>query len=319
MKTLLSFLLALICYLHTGYAQQTMYGNFQFPEMQALRFNSNDVGKTVTVYTVKKNKRLLAAVATCPQKGELINSSYRKNGTVSLYNIKIINDSNRTTLDKQYENGKFKIAREFLYTDYVNLTQYNYYAKDSVHPEAYVKHVYAANGKIKTSTSYNQKNDEKHRYEYDYYENGSRKETRYYRKGKLKDRWLFDCDWKGERDTHKTSDTKICKNKSYDNDSNIIEIEEYTTKNKVRRMVSKTAKDGSFFEQIVYNANGKMRSKYVYQYNSAHKLIKTSSYGSNGTIKFIELYTYNDNQLLLSSSRIDKTGSTRYRKEFVYN
>jgi hypothetical protein len=319
MKTLLSFLLALICYLHAGYAQQTMYGNFQFPEMQALRFTNDDVGKTVSVYEVKKNKRMLSSVASCPNKGVLINSLYRKNGNVSEYGVRHINDSNRTTRESVYKNGKFRWSREFTYINYTKPTQYNYFFKDSIQPASFVKYTYGSNGKILSSSSYTNKGTEKHRYEYEYYENGSAKETRYYKGTKLKNRWLYNCDWKGELVQKKETETKICKNKSYDLDSNLIEIEEFTTNNKVRRMISKTSKDGLTFEQIVFNAKGKQQSRRMYQYNTAHKLIKTSVYGKSGTIEYMELYAYDPSQLLLSSSRIDKTGSTTYRKEFVYN
>lgn len=319
MKYNILILLAVCGWVYNAHGQQTNYGNYQFPEAHALHFTNDDVGKTVAVFEIQKNKRRLSFIASCPAKGIFINSEYRKNGTVSGYGIRQINDSNRTLRDCSYKNGKFQSSREYSYLDQTKPVRYHYFYKDSIKPKSYATYTYGSNGKIQVSTIYTQAGSEKHRYEYDYYENGSRKETRYYKKGKLKDRWLFDCDWKGARETHQTSNTKICKNRSYDNDSNMIEIEEFTTNNKVLRVVSKTARDGSSFEQTVYHANGKMRSKHVYQYNAAHKLIKTSSYGSNGTLTYMELYTYNDQQLLLTSSRIDKTGSTKYRKEFVYN
>jgi hypothetical protein len=321
MKTITA--LAMLLLLATlAYSQKSIESHFAYPEWEIYELKPNSEKKKVSTYTIARKKKWLSQTVLFNKKGDMEEAiSYKKNGQIEFQDFEYYNDSNRTTQFTKYKKGKFYTNRIYKYGD--NLTQIvriNYYFKDSINARRHSLYSYYPNGKYKSTISYDKKGKETFRYEYDFYENGSKKETRNYNKGKLKYRWVYDCDWRGELSTNKESQIKICQNRMYDTDSSYTEVYESTVKNKATKTITKATKDGRILEQELYNVKGKLIHKTVCQYNDAKKLIKKTQYEKQpNSPVYMEIYEYNADNYLVSSSRFDKGVKVQSRKEFVYN
>jgi hypothetical protein len=321
MKTITA--LAMLLLLTTlAYSQKSIESHFAYPEWEVYALKSNSEKHNVNVYIVEKNEKRLSQTIVFNTNGSMEQSLvYSKNGKIKFQTTEYYNDSNKPTQRTTHKKGNFSSRQNYTYTsDLTQIIRTDHYYKDSLNIKRHSVFTYYPNGKYKWYAGYDKKGKETYRYEYDFYENGSKKETRNYNKGKLKYRWVYDCDWRGELSTDKESQIKICQNRMYDTDSSYTEVYESTVKNKVTKTITKATKDGRILEQELYNVKGKLLHKTVCQYNEAKKLVKKTRYEKQqDNPVYMEIYEYNTDNYLVSSSRFDKGVKVQSRKEFVYN
>jgi hypothetical protein len=321
MKTIIALVLCLN-FNQLLHAQESNESHFSYPQWEIYAAKPQTKKQVVTIYTIDKKGKHLSQTVLFNTNGLMErNIYYTKNGKVRSEGIEYYNDSNKVTEFTTYKKRKFYSEQKYQYaTNLTQVTRVDYYFKDSVHVRRYILTTYYPNGKYQRNTGYDKKGVETYRYEYDLYENGSKKETRNYNKGKLKYRWVYDCDWRGELSESKERQVKICQNRVYDTDSSYTEVNENTIKNKVTKTITKATKDGRILVQELYNAKGKLLSKTVCQYNDAKKLVKQLLYEKKNTSPtYMELFEYNTDNYLISSAKFDKGSKVQDRKEFRYN
>lgn len=300
-------------------AQHEVEVRYSNPEWDVLKNKNIATKHRVNIYSKTRNGKRLVESLSFGEKGLSENHEfYKRNGTLKKSTLYQFNDSNRVTHYQTIRRNKIYQFQHFSYSNLIQLNSSKFYYKDTLEPASTTIYEYYPNNKYKSYCTYDKNNKQGYRYEYDYYENGSRKETRFLYKGKLKHTWVYDCDWKGELTTSKTD--KICKNRVYDADSSFTEIYESTAKGKSTKSIIKSARDGRVLESINLNAKGKQQYKFVYTYNDSQKLVKRVSYkGNNLQPESIELYEYNADASLASSVRLNGNGDIKYRREFSYN
>ena len=321
MKTIIALVLCLI-FNQLVHAQESNESHFSYPQWEIYAAKPQTKKQVVTIYTIDKKGKHLSQTVLFNTSGLMErNIYYNKNGKVRSEGIEYYNDSNKVTKFTTYKKRKFYSEQKYQYaTNLTQVTRVDYYFKDSINVRRYTLSTYYPNGKYQRNTGYDKKGVETYRYEYDFYENGSKKETRNYNNGKLKYRWVYDCDWRGELSESKERQVKICQNRVYDTDSSYTEVNENTIKNKVTKTITKATKDGRILVQELYNAKGKLLSKTVCQYNDAKKLVKQLLYERKNTSPtYMELFEYNTGNYLISSAKFDKGSKVQDRKEFRYN
>jgi hypothetical protein len=171
------------------------------------------------------------------------------------------------------------------------------------------------------------------KYEFEYYENGDRKQTRAYNgKNKITNIWNFECDDKGKLEI-KSNTTQICKNSGFDNNgkqfeatfqkhkdfetktvstfyklsdsiNHLLKIEKYTIYKGKEEKTSLTHFADSlepYYEYVVYNNNKPIFSdKTIFKTYLAHKKViesKVRTHYVNDKINYCITESYNDNGL----------------------
>lgn len=132
------------------------------------------------------------------------------------------------------------------------------------------RYFYAANGKLTEQRAY-QKNKLYSRIEYDYYEDGSKKEVRYYDDSlKLDKTYRYDCGIGNSLLNEKQKDTVTrCSKKEDLGDGTIRSIEETRDeKGRIRRTIMDSNKEQKWYETRSYDA----RNRLVYSYRNETRL-----------------------------------------------
>jgi len=153
-------------------------------------------------------------------------------------------------------------------------------------------------GKLSAYSSVDKNGKDYYRYEYDFYENGSRKETRYFnQKNKLKERWTFECDQKGELESKSVKQGNFCTKREFHNDGTFIEVFDYTNeKGKHTKAVTHYTSDSLLILYEVYNNKGKLENKWEHIYDKLGNETQISYYDSK-KLKRKFVYAYNDKNL----------------------
>ncbi|MES2559063.1 MAG: hypothetical protein V4590_04950 [Bacteroidota bacterium] len=301
-------------------AQQEVQVRYPYPEWEVYHNKPKGEKHQVHIYTVEgKDKRLETSI-TYGEKGLTEkDESFKRNGSLKSITLREFNDSNRLTKYQVIKRNKNYRYQTYSYRNLTQIFESFYYYKDTLAPLSTIMYEYYPNtDKYKSYTSYDKHKTPAYRYEYDYYENGSRKETRFFSKGKLKHTWVYACDVKGELSDNKT--VKICKNRIYAADSSFTEIYESSYKGKASRNIIKSTADGKVLENCAFDAKGRQTFKSVYQYNDAGKLVKHITYKKDSNQpQVIEIYEYNSDAGLIASVRLNSNGDIKSRKEFSYN
>jgi len=180
------------------------------------------------------------------------------------------------------------------------------------------KYTYNDKNKIATSTSLNKKGKQHFKNEFDYYENGSRKETRHYnKKNKLEKIYSYACEPTGVVEK-KVTQQNICKKRTYNPDSSYFEIfEGHDNKGHSSRRVVKYSKDSLELEQTYFNNNDKETKRYVSEYKD-RKTIKFMQY-FNGKLQMINHYSYKSNGLIESFKATNAKGKEKANIIYEYS
>jgi hypothetical protein len=216
---------------------------------------------------------------------------------------------------------------------------------------------YNIDSTIKEKLRYKIKNNRKRlssRYEFDYYEDKTRKQTRLYnRKNKLKHTWNYDCNPKGE--IQHAKQTNICKNTGTDsrgrliettfnssdknfktktvntycvfNQEKIMSTSEYyeIKKNRERKLYDTHYADSlePYYADINYDKKGLIKSQWrndYFSYNSQAKTLKETSFKSynHSKVTFAYITTFTKKGLPLKTEMQNKKGRVIATSECIF-
>lgn len=303
----------------SAFAQKEIEVRYPSPEWEVYQNKPLGEKHTVSIYARKGKGKRLEETFSFNNKGQIERATwYKRNGNVSKETLLDFNDSNKITRRRVTANNKLRNVYEYRYTNLTQISSFLIFFKDTIKPITLTEYEYTAGNKTKSITSYDKDKKIQSRYEYAYNEQGNRTETKYYKKEKLKHTWVYDCNWKGDLTENKTE--KICKNRIYEADGGFTEIFENTSKGKVNKTIVKSTADGRVLENEKYDAKGVLKSKSVYEYNDANKLVKHSKFkGKSNQPQSVELFEYDTDSSLTASIHLSKKGSVTSRREFSYN
>jgi YD repeat-containing protein len=163
------------------------------------------------------------------------------------------------------------------------------------------------------------KGETKYKYEFDYYDNGSKKETRYYKRDKLKNRWTFECDPKGE-EVKKVKTGNYCTKKTFNSDGSFLEVFEYKYDNgKPTKTICYYTADTLLTKYEEYRKNGELKQKWEYTYDKRGNKTEILFF-KNNKLKKRYTYTYNEKNLYTKSDEFNGKGKLQYShvSEYTY-
>lgn len=215
-------------------------------------------------------------------------SAYRKDTFTTL---NIFNNNNKIS-EIQYLRNPNKMYRSFKYT-------------------------FNDKNKIASSVSLDKKGKQYFKNEFDYYDNGSKKETRYYnKKNKLVKIYSYACEPTGVIEK-KVTQQNICKKRTYNPDSSYFEIfEGHDNKGHSSRRIGKYSKDSLQLELVYYNKHDKETIRYVSVYKD--KKVVTFQYFRNGNLKKTYYLTYKTNGLTESYKITNAKGKVKTNQVYEY-
>lgn len=213
--------------------------------------------------------------------------------------------------------------------DTIYLTRYQYQNKREVSrsyfkknqlktPEWKLENQYNDSGKLIMSQSFNN-GKLNYRYEYDFYQNGSKKETRYFnKKNKLKYRYTYECDPKGELENKEVKNRNYCVKKEEKNDGSYMEISEYKNeKGKVTKYIRHYTADSLLSLSEYFNYKGELNFKTAYQYNENKQITMIENSNKKG-IMSISIFDYDSQGLFANGKRLNRKGKVTYQWRFEY-
>jgi len=211
--------------------------------------------------------------------GYYTNYKYLKKGKLIREEKREYNDSNKVLKFENFKNDKLKSNYVVQYMNYTKIVKKDNFRKDNTEPY--------------------------YTWIYDYYADGKKKMSEYYKNGKLKRRYLYTCDDEGEevKDTVKTS--KICYITEYNADSSYVKIFRNTdSKGKIRKQRYTYNKNNKLLSYESINAKGITTYKYSYEYDNngnkinyayykKSKLFLKQDFKYNANNKLVETIMYN--------------------------
>jgi len=266
---------------------------------------------------VKKDKPDYVSTAKFDDNYNLLENSYGKTQILFQYN----KNNCFTDFKLIKRNKKLKKHEIIEYNDSCRVLKYEYYKRndsklkskwiteyDNTQKNELVKIVFDKDGST-----------EKKKFEYDYYEDGKHKQTKFYKKGKLKHVWNYTCDDEGKEQKKDVKTTQICHIKEYLEDSSYIVVNRTTdNKGRIRKNVSKYNKNKKLLEYRSYNNKGKIIWGNDYRYNCKGKKIQSISYKRGGLIWNKEEWFYN-NDLVVKYKYYKRKGKLKYSVEYKFN
>ncbi len=225
----------------------------------------------------------------------------------------IIDTLNYDKLESIYKNDTFR--RINIFNENNKIIETNHYSKDN---KVYFSYKYTYNNKNKLATSAGyRKGKQTYKNEYEYYDNGSRKETREYnKKNKLIKIYNYACEPTGVVEKKVTQES-ICKKRTYNPDSSYVIIYEgHDNKGHTARRIVKYSKDSLELEQIFFNNKNKETSKYISEYKD-RKTVKFQHYYKGKLLKEYH-YSYKPNGLAESYQSINKKGKLIQKTLYEY-
>jgi len=262
-------------------------------------------------------------------KGNITNwLEYRKNGKIKRQSLVSYNDSNWVTISASYNGaGKQNWKIRFSYNTLGRLIEHDTYKRDSQKIVSKTINTYDNKNNIIESETFGKKGNLKSRTEYNYYDDGSKKQTTMYSaKGKIKQVWNFDCNPIGDLRAKKLKDTsKVCIHYETDQDGNPIKVKEEYAETGIfgtmERTVTKYNKDNNVLDVSAYKLNGKQTSHFSASYNSQGNLTEYIMYKA-GTTKpwWRNSYTYTSDGNMETEAfywRADQTPANTFK--YVYN
>lgn len=163
-----------------------------------------------------------------------------------------------------------------------------------------------------------------YKWEYNYYSNGDKKTTQYYKKGELKHTWNYTCDEEGEEVKPK-EETKVCQLKQYNADSSYVIINRLTDKN---GKISKRRKTYDKNDHLILVEHINIKNEITYKnsqtynkagYQTASIRFHTGKYSDQISIK--SEYEYIQDSIKISEVEIGykKSGTIRWAHEYKFN
>ena len=265
----------------------------------------------------KKDKPSYVTIAKFDDNYNLLENSYGKTQILFQYN----KNNAYTDFKLIKRNKKLKKHEIIEYNDSSRVLKYNYRKRndsklknkwiaeyDNTQKKELVKIVFEKDGTT-----------EKKRFEYDYYEDGKRKQTKFYKKGELKHIWNYTCDDEGKEQKKDIKTTQICHIKEYLEDSSYIIVNRTTdNKGRIRKNVSKYSKNKKLIEYRSYNNKGKLVWGHDYRYNCKGQKIQAITYRRGGLIWRKQEWFYN-NDLVVKYKYYKRKAKLKYSLEYKFN
>jgi len=274
------------------------------------RKNKNIKSLKQTIYKYKKGKREEIPYSSTESNFDndhLLNYKYSKKGNLHREYQYKYNTYGYYTNYKGFKKGKLSEEEFREYNDSNRVVKYVYY-KNNKKRNSYVSE-YMDYVKIVKQDNYQKENtDPYYTWIYDYYEDGKKKMSEYYKKGKLKRRYLYTCDDEGKevKDTVKTS--KVCYLTEYNADSSYVKIYRNTdSKGKVRKQRYTYRKDGKLISYESINTKGETSYNYEYEYDANGNKVKYTYYRKS-KLYLKEEFKYNANSKLIEKTRYNGKG-----------
>jgi len=226
-------------------------------------------------YTVrKKGNRLIEKrrkVSTYDKSGRMIEENNFRKGKEKQHHILEFNKNGFFTDYKRFARGNKKTHEILSYNKDNNVLVYENYKRGKFKNK---QTAHYNDSLIVSQCSYSKDTLEVlYRWEYDYYKTNEQKETRRYKKEKLKHKWSYTCDEEGKEIKSK-HESKICELKQYNNDGTYVVVKRTTGKkgkiNKIRSTYDK--KDRLILREEI-NAKNKITYKYASVYGDNDKVI----------------------------------------------
>jgi hypothetical protein len=257
-------------------------------------------------------------------KGNLIEfKNCKKNGKTKYHSTSRWDQANRNLETCELRsNGSVKNRYTNKYDANGNQTDEQVFGRASVfsHKEVSWWHSVATfdnNQNMQTLKFYLGKNDQKlfDRYEYFYYDDGSKKQTvQYNRKNKVLYTWNYDCDPAGKPEGKNLKDSgQVCIRYETDKAGNKIKVKEQNVKYaKVSRIVTRYDKNENEIESISYRSNGKPVYHFISVYDDKNNRISYTTF-IKGSDKVRERSEYQYDTTGNVTERIAYKGATPER------
>ncbi len=180
------------------------------------------------------------------------------------------------------------------------------------------KYTYNEKNKVASGISLNKKGKQTYKMEFEYYDNGSKKETRHYnKKNKLVKIYSYACEPIGVIEK-KVTQQNICKKRTYNPDSSYFEVfEGHDNKGNSMRRIGKYSKDSLQLELTYYNKNDKETVRYVSAYKDRKAV--TCNYFYKDKLKKIYYITYKPNGLTESYKITNANGKVKSNQVYEYS
>jgi hypothetical protein len=180
------------------------------------------------------------------------------------------------------------------------------------------KYTYNNQNKVSSGISLNKKGKQTYKTEFEYYDNGSKKETRHYnQKNKLVKIYSYACEPTGVIEK-KVTQQNICKKRTYNPDSSYFEIfEGHDNKGHSSRRIGKYSKDSLQIEMVYYNKNDKETVRYVSAYKD--RKVVSCQYFYKGKLKKTYYLTYKTNGLTESYKTTNAKGKVKSNQVYEYS
>lgn len=302
--------LLIILLLATGIANAQYYNENSFYQQKVHKSNpAYKKVETITLTTYNRNNKVTEKEVQyyLPSLKRYKTETYNKKGV--LKNTSGTTYFNDSLMDSWYYTKKEDTIRltKYSYNNNLQLEKRSFTYKKKT---AITYFTYNSKNKVATSTEIGSNGKEGYKYEYDYFENGSRKETKYYRKGKLKYTWNYECSETGELEAKNKA--KVCSKLTHNTDGTFTEIDETTERNnKVYRNITVYNADTLILSNERLNPKGKQINKYVYLRDKKSDNVYETNYYRGGKLKLVFKNTYNNMALLIKSEKYNSKNQLR--------
>ncbi|MDP1726214.1 MAG: hypothetical protein Q8M15_05480 [Bacteroidota bacterium] len=220
----------------------------------------------------------------------------KKNKLIFAWKYKYINDTLISLTYSINKKGDTTYKNTYAYNETGMLTRQESYYKDMNQPKIFETRSYNAQNKLVKNEHYNKNGQLEFRYEYDYYENGSKKETRLYNhKNKLKIKYTYECDLKGEIENKEVKARNYCSKKNVNADGTFVEIFEFKDeKNRIRKTVYNYNKDSTLKQFERFDVKGNLIYKANYYFDDKQQVTFYDTFNRKGKKQNSYQYIYND-------------------------
>jgi len=274
-----------------------------------------------TVFQYKKGKRLDVATTSIDMSfinGQMTDYKYYKKGQIHQEYQYKYNDNGFFTNYKDFKKGDLIAEENREYNDSNKVLKFESFRKDKKESSYVVQ--YMGYTKVLRQDNYRKDNTEPiYTWIYDYYEDGKKKMSEYYKNGKLKRRYLYTCDDEGKevKDTVKTS--KVCYLTEYNADSSYVKIYRNTdSKGKIRKQRYTYNKNDKLLSYENINAKGETTFSYFYEYDKNDNKLSYKYY-RNSKLRVNEEFKYNTNNKIIETIWYNKKSEISSRNVYKRN
>ena len=253
--------------------------------------------RTHTTYLIKDGDSIPVWKYECDREGRTMNSTkYRKNGKEKEHWDFTWDDQHRMTSNRKSRNGKELSGTNWTYSGTNPAPAEIVFKKKNGKTNWRTIRKFDKIGNVILIQSFTGKREKPGwRYEYDFYENGSKKEVRYYNpKGKLKEVYTYDCNLVPKTEKEMLKDTlKACIKYETDADGNKIKIiEEQDEKGRLKVTRLTRDKKDRLISAVTTGHKGKIITSYTAEYNESDLVVRSSSQHPKGLRTFRASYAY---------------------------